>query len=406
MVDWNDVRREFALDLNEAHFTCCFLATLPTPVRAAVERFRSAVAQNVMWAEQEFFGVGPLYHRVLRALSHYTGGSPDQIALTSSTTSGLAAVYNGLRLKPTDEVVVTVHDHGVHQEVARMTAARFGARCRLIRLYDHPRHATADEAAERLLAEIGPRTRVVGLPWVDSRTGVKLPLALIAEVVSGVNRSRSEQDHCLSVVDGVQGLGVEDVDVARSGIDFFVAGTHKWMLAPSGTGFVWGASGAWSHLMPSSAAIIPDIDRWTDYWSAHESGRPSPSPQAHWFSPGGFQAIEHRLAMADAVAFHEAIGRKQISDRILHLNAMMREELKTVEQVKLLTPEDTRMASGLVCFHYGNDSARSVLGRLAEAGVYGTVTPDHVRPAVRLAAGLMNTPEQVTRVSRLLHEGL
>lgn len=406
MVDWDEVRRAFALNLNESHFTCCFLAALPAAVREAVEKYREAMEGNVLWAEQELLGEGPLHHRVLRELSYYTGGSADQIALTTSTTAGLTAVYNGLRLKSTDEVVATVHDHAVHQKAARIAAERFGASFRLIRLYEQPRYATVDEAAERLLAEVGPQTRVVGLPWVHSRTGVKIPLARMAEIISHVNQARAEKDRCLLIVDGVQGLGVEDVNIARCGVDFFAAGTHKWMLAPRGTGFVWGASQAWPFLMPSAAAIVPNMDGWTAYWSAHASGRLGPSPRASWFSPGGFHAPEHRLAIADAVEFHEAIGKKQISERILHLNTILREELETVEQVELLTPQNARMASGLVCFHYENKSARSVLGRLAEAGIYGTVTPDHVRPAVRLSASLMNNEEQVIGVSRLLHEGL
>jgi isopenicillin-N epimerase len=38
---------------------------------------------------------------------------------------------------------------------------------------------------------------------------------------------------------------VEDETVAQMGCDFFVAGTHKWIFGPRGTGLIWAKAGVW-----------------------------------------------------------------------------------------------------------------------------------------------------------------
>ncbi|MEU7477109.1 aminotransferase class V-fold PLP-dependent enzyme [Lentzea sp. NPDC042327] len=81
-----------------------------------------------------------------------------------------------------------------------------------------------------------PRTRAVGITWVQSSTGLRMPVRTCAEVVAEANRGRAQEDRCLLVIDGVHGLAAVDEDPARTGADVFVAGTHKWLSRPRGTG--------------------------------------------------------------------------------------------------------------------------------------------------------------------------
>ncbi|QLE74598.1 aminotransferase class V-fold PLP-dependent enzyme [Streptomyces rectiverticillatus] len=390
--DWDEVRAQFALDPAEAHMTCCFLAPLPLPVREAVERYRLAFERNVLWAEKDLYGIhNGLQGDVVRALAEYIGGRPEDIALTANTSAGLGVVYSGLRLRPDQEIVLSVHDHLVHEEAARFATQRHGASLRSIRLYDDPAHATSHEIAERVAATIGPRTRVVGVPWVHSCTGVKASLPLLAEAVAVANEGRAEEDRCLLIIDGVHGLGVEDVDVARTGVDFFASGTHKWMLGPRGTGFVWGAEDAWAQLGPVFPSLI--LDR--DYWQAFKAGAELPPTRAKWMSPGGFQAFENRFAVADAVAFHQSLGRNRVAARIAELNTSLRLQLRSLPHLELVSPLEESAASQLVCFRHHDLPAREVLRLLAEHKVYGTITPEMHDPAARLCAGLMNGPEHI-----------
>ena len=70
---------------------------------------------------------GKLEDAVRAAAADYTGGKPDEIALTGNTTTGLALLYGGLPLRPRQEIVTTTHDHYVTHEALRLRAVHTGA---------------------------------------------------------------------------------------------------------------------------------------------------------------------------------------------------------------------------------------------------------------------------------------
>ncbi len=73
-----------------------------------------------------------------------------------------------------------------------------------------------------------------------------------------LNQKRDEQDRIIYVVDGVHGFGVEDVSFADFDCDYFIAGTHKWLFGPRGTGVIIARSEQLQeHLVPS----IPTFSR-------------------------------------------------------------------------------------------------------------------------------------------------
>ena len=148
---------------------------------------------------------------------------------------------------------------------------------RYVALYDKPANANAQQIAERLEQAITPRTRAVGVTWVHSSSGVKIPIDAIAAAVARANRGRADADRCLLIVDGVHGFANQDVDVARLGADFFATGTHKWLFAPRGTGFLWGQSDAWPHLRPTIPAFDPD---GLETWDAWKERAPLPATKA------------------------------------------------------------------------------------------------------------------------------
>jgi hypothetical protein len=153
---------------------------------------------------------------------------------------------------------------------------------------------------ERLRRAITPRTRVVGLTWVHSSTGLRLPIRALAEVVKAANAGRDEADRCLLIVDGVHGFGCVDESAASLGCDFFVAGTHKWIFGPRGTGIIWGRAEAWPHTRPT----VPSFDSLGPFarWERISRSTRRRGPAG---VPGGFYAYEHYFANRGRVPLHE-----------------------------------------------------------------------------------------------------
>lgn len=391
-VDWAAVRGEFLLDPEWIHLASFYLVSHPRPVREAIERYRRRLDENPLWIEEALFaGEGESeLDRVKGALAGYLGGRPEEVALTPNTTTGLALVYNGLRIRPDQEIVTTEHDHYVHHESIRRSAEKSGAAVRFVRLYERGAEVSEDEVAGRVRRALKPETRALGVTWVHSGTGVKLPIPAIAEAVAEANRGRAEADRCLLVVDGVHGFGVEDVDAARLGADVFVAGTHKWLFAPRGTGLVWAPAERWADVTPT----VPSFDVSAPLWTSWIERRPLPPTRASFVSPGGFIAYEHQFAVPEAVDFHRALGRDRVAGRIRELNGRIRETLAEMPGVTLHTPLDPRLAAGICCFEVAGLPVSAVVERLAARRIHATAAPYAVSYA-RLAAGVMNTPEEV-----------
>jgi isopenicillin-N epimerase len=409
---WDSVRQQFGTSPEYVHLASFFLASHPRPVREAIEKHRKALDLNPFeTVEHNLFGE-PLI--VEKKVAEYVGGKAEEIALTDSTTMGLALIYLGLPIKPGQEMLITDHDHYSHHESVRLAAVRNGATVKRIPLFDD--HAKISEAdiVDRIRKAITPKTRTVGVTWVHSSSGLKLPIRAIAAAVADANKGRADGDRAFLVVDGVHGIGVEDEAVADMGADLFAAGTHKWIFGPRGTGFVWAKSDIWPKMTPiipsfgnvpyvawmmESTMQDPAVHKAIKEFTGHEIT----GTQGEWFSPGGFHAFEHQWAIPAALEFHKQIGKKRVAERIHQLNDQLKEGLATMKHVKLYTPRGHNMSAGIVCFDVEGMKPEAVVAKLLTKKVIASTTPYRVTYA-RLAPSLLNTPEEVDKTLGYIRE--
>lgn len=394
-ADWSTVRAQFNLDPNLTHLANFYLASYPTPVRDAVERYRKALDENpYSFLDDHMFSQNDnmLWRKVAAAAARYAGGEADEIALTSSTTMGLALIYNGLRLRPDQEVLTTTHEFYPHHEAIRLATKKWGSSMRTVSLYESSVDVSADAMVARLVAAIRPQTRVLGVTWVHSGTGVVLPIRAVSAALEEVNRKRDDNDKVLLVVDGVHGFGILDEDIARQGSDFFSSGTHKWILGPRGTGIVWGRKASWALIEPTIPSLM--VREPSAAW--REERQPEGPVQAAWVSPGGFFAYEHQWAVVEAFQFHESIGRTRIANRILDLNGWLIEGLSKMEHVNVWTPAQRELYAGFVCFEVDQLKPTEVAERLRSQGIIASPSP-YGKPCMRFSAGIVNSEADIER---------
>ena len=397
LSDWNTVRAQFAVDKSYLHFSSFFIASHPKPVRDAIEDYRKTLDANPYLTvdRRMFTDKDNLQLKIRDDLSGYLGAQRDEIAITGNTTTGLALVYLGLSLARGDEILTTTHDHYSHHESIRFTAERQGATARRISLYDRASEANTSQMVDRLRAALKPETRVVGLTWVHSSTGVRLPIPTLAQVIKDANRGRDEKRQILLVVDGVHGIGAVEPKAADLGADFFCAGTHKWMFAPRGTGIVWAKAERWALLRPT----IPTFAT-LDAWNAWMNGDPTPRTITSYdITPGGFHAYEHQWAMSAAFRFHEAIGRSRVAARIRALNDQLKSGLAGIKSVRLHTPRDPELSAGICCFEVDHVKSDDVVNRLLERKLIASTSP-YKEAYARLAPSLLNDPGEVDTALR------
>jgi selenocysteine lyase/cysteine desulfurase len=384
--DWKALRNMFPLTRKYIQFSTFLLTSHPKPVSDAIQRHRMAFDENPSDYWQEHFQT--IDRDISASAAEYMGGKTQNIALTDSTTMGLGIVYSGLKLQAGDEILQTVHDHYSTDMSLAHRANRTGAKINRIALYDDPSQVSVEDVLKRMKAGITSNTRVFVATWVHSSTGVKLPIRAMADTIDKLNQQRKAHQQILFCVDGVHGFGIEDQDISELGCDFFIAGTHKWIFGPRGTGVIWGNDKAWSQNEP----VIPSFSGSYDVWMGGMTQ--DQVPVGEHMSPGGFHSFEHRWALPEAFKLHLQLGKANVQKRIHQLNQQTKQGLAKMSHVKLYTPASNELSSGLVCFDVKGMKPEMVVKTMHDKGIIMSNTPYRISYA-RFAPSLLNNEQDI-----------
>jgi len=395
-MTWEQIRALFPLDPKIIQMSGFFIASHPKPVADEIEKHRLGLDANPFVYIED--NVGTFERAVRQAVIDYFGGDLDDYAMTDSTTMGLGTVYNGLKLKPGQEILTTEHDHWSTMRSLDFMAQRTGAKVNRIALYEDPAFADPDEIVGRIKKALTPQTRVLAITWVHSSWGVKLPIGRISAVVAEANKNRNEADHTLLCVDGVHGFGIEDVTISDLQPDFFMAGCHKWIFGPRGTGLIYGTPKAWKAVIPT----IPDFDvMWRPFdmttWDE------SKLPKAGMMTPGGFHSFEHRWALPAAFNLHQQIGKPRVAARIHQLNSQCKEGLSGMNKVRLWTPKSSELSAGIICFDIDGMKPGDVAKKLQAKRIIASESP-YRQSCARVAPSLLTMPEDVEKTLVAIRE--
>ena len=386
---WAQLQQLFDQDPAWLHFSNFLVTTHPRPVREAIEMHRAALDKNPGLAMDWDHGVTEKREEEVRAWAgRYVQADARQIALTGSTTEGLAMIYGGVQVRADQEILTTEHEHYATHTILELRTRREGTRVRKIRLFRDPYRISKDELLANIDRSIRPETRVLGMCWVHSGSGVKLPLADIGALVDKHNRGRSEADRIVYVVDGVHGFGVEDVSFPAMNCDFFVAGTHKWMFGPRGTGIVVSRTAEVKYITP----IIPTFSE-AEHFSTT-------------MTPGGYHAFEHRWALSEAFKLHLQLGKADVQARIHELNSYLKKRLLQRPQIELVTPLSPEFSAGFTFFRVKGKDSDAIAAHLMANKVVADAVERDVGPVIRTAPGLLNDEAQIDRLLAVLDRAL
>ncbi len=383
---WARFRRLFSLDERYIHLANFLIAPHPRPVAEAIEAYRAKLDANPgLMMDYDRQTTWKHEHNVRTWAARYLEVQPGQIALTGSTTQGLALVYGGIHVAAGQEILTSTHEHASCYAALQFRTRSDGTQVRSIPLFQDPHQVSLDEILGNLQRNLRPHTRVIGMTWVHSGSGVKLPIGEIGRWIREQNQNRDEHERLLFCVDGVHGFGVEDIRFADLNCDFLVAGTHKWLFGPRGTGIVCAASEELKGISPTLATFSPHRDFGT------------------LMSPGGYHAFEHRWALAKAFELHLQLGKADVQQRIHRLNSYCKQRLQELPGVELVTPLSPDFSAGFTFFRIaGQGDQEHVAAHLIDNRVIADAVDRDAGPVVRLAPGLLNDETQIDRVIELL----
>ncbi|OLV16923.1 aminotransferase class V-fold PLP-dependent enzyme [Deinococcus marmoris] len=218
------------------HANNCSRGALSLDVEAALtEYLRSWQAGGSPWGEWM-----AVWEEARAALAHLIGAQPEQLALTDSASHALAMA---MRARSAADGPVVIEEHNFPSAYYLADALRRdGYQVRFTA--DYP----GETPLERTCAAL-PGAATLVLAQVSFQTGELLEVACYAE--------SARAQGCQVVLDGYQALGIVPTDVTALGVDYYLSGTHKYLLGTEGFAFLYAASGGLPHAPGWMAADDP-----------------------------------------------------------------------------------------------------------------------------------------------------
>ena len=266
------------------------------------------------------------------------GADPSEIALTRHVTEGINIVATGMDWRPGDEVIISDEEHPGGSLPWMNLARRRGVVVRKVRLsYD------LDSLLEDLDSLIGPRTRIVSISHVSTRSGFLLPAAEVTEFV----HSRGVP----IVLDGAHAVGLVPVDVKEIGCDYYSGCGHKWLMAPQGTGFLYVNKDRLDETeitwLGAATATLFDLEN-LDFEAKTDADK----------FEYGTRDLTVYGGLAVAVDMAQEVGIDEIAARSGDLAARMKRGLADLPGVELMTPMDAMRSTGIVALSVGRMADR------------------------------------------------
>ncbi len=321
--------------------------------------------------------------RSKEAVAWLFNATPEEILLTENTTEGLNVVINGLRFGRDDEVVICDLEHPSVLLPAYNLRATHDVELRIVK---PPPNATVDEVAALFGQVMSTKTRLVFLSHVQFSTGLRMPVAQIAE--------RAHKFGAQVLVDGAQGPGHVALDMAALGIDFYSSPGQKWLLGPDQTGALFVRRDRVPELHPSrigysfaeswnlKGGFVPNHDD-IDKFMVSTTSMP--------LRAGYLAAVERVLEL----------GPAEIEARNLALADRLKTALANTPGVRVLSPMEGPGNSGLVTFALDNVDNEVVTGRLwADHRILVRVIEHPL--AVRASTAFFNTEDEVDALAEVV----
>jgi selenocysteine lyase/cysteine desulfurase len=306
------------------------------------------------------------------AFARLINAEPDEIAVTTSLSAGVAALASGLRYAgPQHKVVLTDWEFPTIGQIWHAQEAR-GARVV---------HVHEDDSGQiqprSFRAAIDEETKLVSVTHVCYRNGARLD-------VESVVRLAHEHDVPV-LLDAYQTIGSMPIDVRALGVDFLACGTLKYLLGSAGLGFLYARKELWESSWPTATGWFADEDIFKmdihDYSPAHNARR----------FQSGTPPVPSIYAGIAGIELMQEIGIAETQKHVRRLTELLIEGVDELEGT-VVTPRDPNRRGALICIK-STDAARLV----SELDAEGIVTSSR-DGNLRVSPHAYNTPEDIKAV--------
>jgi len=320
--------------------------------------------------------------RVRGLLSKLLGGEPEEYAITSGASAGMAAVASGMDWKPGDEVLIGKGEFPAHFSTFAPLEEAHQVRLKIVAPRDR------FMAAEDFIEQMTPRTRLVSVSMVRFEDASRIDVPKLAQACHEMG--------AVLLLDISQCACGIPMDLPALGADFAASSGYKWLLSPFGTGFFWARREAIEKLRPGPF-----------YWMALDGARnfhslrlenPHPIGGARRWDAPETANFTNLAAMEASLEFISRVGIETIAAHTGRLINYLIERMPR-DCCGLASPADAEKRGAAICVAARKpERTKELYAKLREAQIYVSLREG----ALRVSPHLYNTENDIARLLAIL----
>ncbi len=317
---WTTIQQAFSVTRGIVNLNNGGVSPSPRIVTEAFVRYtwqQEDATAYTMWQILE-----PQSETVRTGLAEVFGCSPEEIAITRNASESLEILLMGMDLRSGDEILTTTQDYPRMLTTLKQRELREGLKLNLIKIPIAPNNV--DDIAAAFERAVTPRTKLILMSHQINLTGQINPVKKVCEMA----RSRGIE----TIVDGAHSFAQFDFKRDDLGCDYFGTSLHKWLYAPKGTGLLY----VRKEKIPKVWALMASEDKNKN--------------DIRKFEEIGTHSAAMRLAIGEAVLFHNAIGGKRKEERLRYLSRYWMNKLKDIPKVGFNTSFDPKQSCAIANF--------------------------------------------------------
>jgi len=304
---WSVIQQSFSVTRGIINLNNGGVSPSPRIVTEALVRYiwqQEDATAYTMWQILE-----PQSETIRTGLAEVFGCDREEIAITRNASESLEILLMGMDFKPGDEILTTTQDYPRMLTTLRQREQREGLKLKLIKIPIPPKNL--NEITDAFERGITSRTRLILIMHQVNVTGQITPVKAVCEMA----RRRGIE----TIVDGAHSFAQFHFQQKDLGCDYFGTSLHKWLYAPKGTGMLYVKRDKIPRIWPLMAAESKNVN---DIRKFEEVGTHSAAP---------------RLAIGEALLFHNGIGGKRKEARLRYLSRYWMNRLKDIPKVRFNT---------------------------------------------------------------------
>ncbi len=317
---WSVIQQSFSVTRGIINLNNGGVSPSPRIVTEAFVRYtwqQEDATAYTMWRLLE-----PQSETIRTGLAEIFGCDAEEIAITRNASESLEILLMGMDFKSGDEILSTTQDYPRMLTTLRQREMREGLKLNLVKVPIAPKDI--NDIATPFERAITPKTKLILMSHQINLTGQITPVKKVCEMA----RARGIE----TIVDGAHSFAQFDFKRDDLGCDYFGTSLHKWLYAPKGTGMLY----VKKDKIPKIWALMASEDKNKN--------------DIRKFEEIGTHSAAMRLAIGEAILFHNAIGAKRKEARLRYLSRYWTDKLSKNPKVGFNTSFDEKQFCAIVNF--------------------------------------------------------